>query len=616
MKQFLLATFVLFMVFNHTVAQKGYQVAIDLRKVQKDRLAVNIQTPKVMAESIAFHLPKIVPGTYAIHNYGAYVSNFKAYDRAGTLLQVEHPDANTWIIKGAQNLHHLSYEVDDSWDSPEIKGDIFEPAGTNIQQDSFFVLNSFGLIGYLKNLEERPYQVRISKPKGFYGATSLQPSKQSNPEMDVIQTRNYHTLVDAPILYCEPDTAWLKVGKTSVLIAVYKQGQKNIAKTLLKDIKPVLEAHRSYFGGKLPVDKYAFLVHFSNRKNLTRFGALEHSQSCFTFLPSNLPASEESSIFRDIAAHEFLHILTPLNIHSEEIGHFDYIDTKMSKHLWLYEGLTEYAAHHSQLRAGLIDLQTYLDRQASKINNATSMFNDSLAFTELSLGALDKYKSQYQNVYEKGALIGLCLDALLLQKSNGKYDTRALMSDLAKQYGPHKSFKDPELFDKIAELTYPEVRAFFKKHVENGEPLPLAETFATLGVTYNPKGETKMVQKQILFGMALGPDRKTLSVQSLDEATDLGKRIGFQVGDKFVSMNGLAFDMTSYQSCFEHYSTHSQLGDTVTFVVKRKISDTEEKELTLQADIREEIVPAILINPDPTASAQQLAIRSVWMGKK
>jgi hypothetical protein len=40
MRHFLLIAFGLFMVFNHTEATKGYQVAIDLRKVQKDRLEV------------------------------------------------------------------------------------------------------------------------------------------------------------------------------------------------------------------------------------------------------------------------------------------------------------------------------------------------------------------------------------------------------------------------------------------------------------------------------------------------------------------------------------------------------------------------------------------------
>ena len=56
--------------------------------------------------------------------------------------------------------------------------------------------------------------------------------------------------------------------------------------------------------------------------------------------------------FVDNAAHEFFHIVTPLSIHSEEIQYFDFNQPKMSEHLWLYEGSTEYHAHMVQEKYG------------------------------------------------------------------------------------------------------------------------------------------------------------------------------------------------------------------------------------------------------------------------
>ena len=53
----------------------------------------------------------------------------------------------------------------------------------------------------------------------------------------------------------------------------------------------------------------------------------------------------------DIAAHEFFHIVTPLNIHSEIIEHFNFVTPVPSQHLWLYEGTTEWAAHAMQFRS-------------------------------------------------------------------------------------------------------------------------------------------------------------------------------------------------------------------------------------------------------------------------
>lgn len=597
------------------VAQSNYRVKVDLTKTNNDRLNIEIYTPKVPNDQIAFHVPKIVPGTYSISNFGSFVSNFKAFDKQGDVLAVEHPDPNTWNISGAKKLGKVTYDVDDTWDTAEIKEDVFEPGGTSFEKDSAFVLNTFGLIGYLQGMEKKPFRVEVKHANGFYGSTSLQPSKNSTADVDVFETNNYHTLTDAPILYCKPDTAWIKVANASVLVSVYSASGKASAKLLVDDVKPILQAHATYLGGKLPVTKYAFLVYLSDKKNLTRYGALEHTQSCLTFMPDSFSPEELSSQFRDIASHEFLHIITPLGIHSTEIGDFDFIDAKMSKHLWLYEGLTEYAAHHSQVRSGAISLDEYLKRQAGKIKNSRKFFNDSLAFTALSLGALDKYKDQYQNVYEKGALIGLCLDVKLLSLSQGKYGTRELVADLAKKYGAKKSFKDEELFDKITELTYPAVKGFFKDFVEAGKPLPLSETFEALGIQYNPSATRKATETSMGFGAGLAPDRKQLIIANLDQATQLGKRLAFQIGDTFVSMNGQPFNLETYQACFGQYIASAKVGDKVKFVVKRKNAEGEEKEVSLEADLKEETENYIFIEANKELNASQERMRAAWLAK-
>ncbi|MGV2480957.1 UNVERIFIED_CONTAM: peptidase M61, partial [Salmonella enterica subsp. enterica serovar Weltevreden] len=89
--------------------------------------------------------------------------------------------------------------------------------------------------------------------------------------------------------------------------------------------------------------------------------------------------------------------------------------------------------------------------------NNRDNYNDTVPFTVMSKYVLDKYKKQYNNVYEKGAVIGMCLDIMLRYYSKGTYGTQDLMKDLAKKYGKNKSFKDDELFDDIEKLTFKEV---------------------------------------------------------------------------------------------------------------------------------------------------------------
>ena len=597
-------------------AQKEYQFSVDLTKPQDDKLTVNLLTPPIKGKEAVYHLPKIVPGTYSINNYGSYISNFQAFDKKGRSLKVEHTDKNSWRIQKAKKLHRISYQVDDTWDTPEITEDVFEPSGTNIEQGRIFVLNPFGFFGYFQGMERLPYEVNITKPEGFYGSTSLVNQSKNNDTKDIFVTSNYHELADAPMMYNRPDTVWLKVGNADILVSVFSPNSKVATKSLAADIKPVLEAQKDYLGGTLPIDKYAFIIYMSDRRDLTRYGALEHSLSSFYYLPETFSAEQLSKTMKDVAAHEFFHILTPLNIHSEEIGDFDYITPKMSRHLWLYEGLTEYAAHHAQLQAGIIDLSTYLDRQMDKIEHSRTQFNDTLSFTAMSSQVLDTYKDEYQNVYEKGALIGLALDLKLRQLSGGKYGTKDLMRDLSKTYGKDKSFKDEELFDKITELTYPEIRDFFRKHVEGGKPLPLEELFGAIGIEFDPAGEKKEVEKSFGINFALLPGTKTIVIANTSQATDLAKRLDLQPMDQIVEINDRPFNAETYAEVLQSYDEDFKLGDTVSFTVKRKVSADEMKEVKLTADLRETSVTYPTLEPEASPTAQEMQLRNAWMGRQ
>lgn len=591
-----------------------YQFSVDLSKVNNDKVLVELVVPRLKNKEVIYNLPKIVPGTYAIHNYGSYVSQFLATDKYGNRLEVEQIDKNSWKIFNSKKLHKLSYNIDDSWDTPEIKEDIFEPAGTNIQQDTLFLINTFGFFGYFKGYEKTPFQVSIKKPENIYGSTALPRTKRSSTEIDIFRTPNYHRLADCPIMYSKPDTTWLGIGNTKILVSAYSPTGKTTSKALARDIKPVLEAHSTYLGGRLPVNNYTFIFYLSNKENLTRYGALEHSHSSVYFLPEAMSEEQFSSTVKDMTSHEFFHIVTPLGIHSEEIGNFDFINPKMSKHLWLYEGITEYASHHSQLKAGVIDFTDYLDKQLEMIRIATTYFNDSLPFTELSSKTFEEHRGQYQNVYYKGALIGLCLDIKLRQLSKGKYGIQELLKDLAKRYGENKSFKDDLLFDEIADMTFPEIRDFFRSYVEGTSKLPLQDVFKSIGVEFDPNTKSQELEVAFNIGFGLTEDGQNLYIAKADEMTSLARRLAFQEGDVLISFNGKRFTLQTYAEIFQEYQLNAKEGDVVNWVVSRKINDNVE-EITLSAILQLETTysPTLKINDNLTEQQKQLKLW--WMGR-
>ena len=608
----------LFLCLN-TFAQKvsqnaNYQFFVDLTKVQNDKLEVSLITPKFSKDEVVYNMPKIVPGTYANYDFGRYVSDFKAFDTSGKALSVDKLDKNSYKIKGAKTLNKITYLVDDTWDSPEITGEyVFEPAGTNIEENKLFAINTHGFFGYFNDLKRQTYEVTFTKPTGFYGASSLTASK-SDAKNDTFVVPNYNDLVDAPIMYSKPDTTILKIGGADILIAVFSPNKKATSAEIAENVKTLLEAQKEYLGGTLPIKKYAFVIVLSDNLKSGSYGALEHSYSSFYYLPES--SSEElSQTVKDVCSHEFFHIVTPLNIHSDEIGNFDFNSPKMSKHLWMYEGMTEYAAGHMQMKYNLIDLPQYLNMLKSKIGNMTDRYKEDIPFTVMSADVLEKYKDQYQNVYEKGALIGLCLDVKLRQLSGGKYGTQNLMRDLSKYYGKEKSFNDNELFDKITEVTkFPEIRQFFAKYVEGKEPLPIQETLKSVGIDYlkSRKKKEKTLGYSV-YNLGINPESKSIFIIDEDGIDEFGKKLGFKAGDELVSLNGKKLDLQSFRVERSEYMTNAKDGDEVNYVVLRKDGDKKvETKLSGKLFIPE-VEEKNILSPMETPSEEQLKLQQAWL---
>jgi predicted metalloprotease with PDZ domain len=610
----------------------NYQYTVDLTRVVDDKVRVELLAPRISSSEITFYLPKIVPGTYAIADYGRYVTEFSAVDKKGRSLPFEKVNDNTWKIKNATRLHKISYWVNDSYDT-EISGPkIFEPAGTSIEENKIFVINSAGYFGYFENMKESPIVLNVIREKDFYGSTGLIPEKAGEPinsiklekapkgpdvRVDTYTTKDYSELIDSPLMYSRPDTAIIKVGNTEVLVGAYSPSKMIKAKDIANSVREVLLAQKEYLGGDLPVNKYAFIFYFTDQP-VTSFGALEHSGSSFYFMPE-IPIEKMNQQLRDFAAHEFFHIVTPLTIHSEEIEYFDYNDPKMSQHLWLYEGVTEYFAGNMQVKYGLITPEEYLDVLREKILTADT-FYDTVPFTDISKFTLTQYKGQYYNVYQKGALIGMCLDIKLRQLSDGKYGLQNLIADLSKKFGKEKPFEDAKLFDEITALTKPEIGEFLRKYISGPERLPLKEIFESVGVKY----VEKFISPELTLGlesnaMTIVEDGGSpkLSIASASLLNAQGKALGFMDGDVLIKMNGEVIPYNEeFKAFFERQQRGLEKGKKLSYTVLRKSESGDAKEVELSADVfvvdRE---VRHLLGFDGQATAAQTALRDSWISK-
>ncbi len=596
-------------LFAFTGHAQKYTVNIDLINVTDDKVNVTIQSPSLGKDSVEFHIPKIVPGTYSISDFGRFVSEFKAMDVDGNELQSSKLSENRWLIPMSSKLSKISFRVDDTFDS-QLDNKVFEPGGTNIEAErNVFIINTFGFIGYFEGFDKLPYEVNVSHPESLYGATSLIPEKVSNT-LDRFQADNYFNLADAPIMYSQPDTTSLEVGGAEILVSVFSPNKKLSSSQVMNEVKEILVAQKNYLGGTLPISKYAFLIYlFDSPSNSGSYGALEHSYSSLYFLPE-AGADMLAQTVRDVAAHEFFHIVTPLNIHAEQIGNFNFIKPEMSEHLWLYEGVTEYAANHVQVKYDLISTEDFLSNMRDKMVSS-ARYNRDLAFTEMSKNVLDEYENQYGNVYQKGALIGMCLDLKLLYLSDGKYDLQQLMRDLSKEYGKQKSFKDEQLFDKIASLTYPEVGEFLSTYVGGNKRLPFTEVLNYAGVEFL---EEKEVQTTTLgkIGIGLNEDQE-LYITNTSDMNDFGNSMGYLNGDVLLELNGEKVVLSTAQKMLDNYAKNTEPGSKVIVLVRREVKGKmKEVKLKGKAQAITTKEPYFLqLNEKPTDA--QLKIRKAWL---
>ena len=569
-------------------SQSKISVAMDLNQINNDQVTVTVKVPVTKATSLIYRVPKIIPGTYSEDDYGKYIEQFKALDANGKTLNVSKIDDNSWKIDNANKAKTITYQVNDTYDI-EDNHKIFSPAGSNIEKGINFMINIHAFVGYFDGFTNMPYELTIFHPEHLWGATAMNDLDASKTK-DVFVTNRYATLVENPIMYAKPDYTTFNVQGMEILIAVYSPNGLVTAESITPEMKKMITAQKNFLGDFNSTKKYAILLYLSDnsKPDAEGFGALEHPNSTTVVMPELLPKEELQEQLKDVVSHEFFHIVTPLSIHSKEIQNFDYNNPKMSEHLWMYEGVTEYFANLFQVNQGLINEEEFYKRMAGKIANASTM-NDMLPFTKMSSNVLIKpYKDQYLNVYQKGALIAMCIDIEIREKSAGKRGILDLMKQLSKEFGTEKAFDDSALFGKITALTYPELGAFLAKYVSGATPIPYSEYFAKMGVTktlISTDGNIFIKEQAPLI--TIDPNTKEISFIPNAPLHAFLKTVGIQGGDVLLSVNDKPYSLDNINDLIM-WSSSLKENELVQFTIRR---NGVEKKLSGKAVLPKEMIP-------------------------
>ncbi|WP_294263676.1 PDZ domain-containing protein [uncultured Chryseobacterium sp.] len=603
------------------VNAQSIKTTIDLVNVKDDKVPVTMEFPKMKSGDVKFHFPKTVPGTYSVDDYGRFVEGVKFMDNKGKEIPFTKVNDNNYALKNAQNLSKVTYLVNDSFDDEMDESKhkaVFSPSGTDIEAGKVYLINTHGFIGYIDNMQDVPYQLVVKKPNGFYGTTAL-VDQDSSDSTDTFTLANYAKVTDSPLMYTKPDYITFNAGGMDLVLGVYSPTGKYKASDFKENLEKTVIAQKKFLGDMNTNKKYAIMLYLAgnDEPHIKGFGALEHHESTSVVLPEMMPKEAIDKTITDVVSHEFFHTVNPLKTHSEEIHYFDYADPKMSQHLWMYEGGTEYFANLFQIQEGLITKDEFLQRMSEKIANSKN-YNDTMPFTVMSKNVLkDEYKDQYRNVYEKGTLLAMCLDIELRKLSNGEMGYRDMIRKLSQRFGENKPFKDDKLIDELVAVTgYPQVKDFYNKYIAGDQPTPYAQYLNMVGV------ETKKQETPPIFWFVKDPQQTGYDEKDnafvFDESSaqsPFAKSIGMKITDKIVALDGKTINIQNIQSFIEYAKTIKE-GQNVTVTVLRKNGDKTDKiDLKGKAILDKMTVETLQFKPNPTPAEQKL--QDQWLtGKK
>jgi predicted metalloprotease with PDZ domain len=474
----------------------GY--AINLNQRADDSFEVTAWVGGLTEANGIYQFAATAPGTYQVMDIGRFVRSFEAFDAMGQPIPVERVSVNQWKLSAPARARTLRYTVAETWDTPVDQHQIYLMCGTSMEQDHVLI-NPHAVIGYPTGMQARPIRLRIAYPAAWNVGTALERDRSG-----AYLAEDFDHLVDSPILLGRLSEARTRVTGVPVEIYTYSRTGKIRSSQLLGAMDDMLQA-AGRFLGKLPVDRYTFLYHFDQRAA----GAWEHSLSSEYVLQESEFTDSVGRYVTDIAAHEFFHIVTPLNLHSEIIEHFNFVTPVPSQHLWLYEGTTEWAAHAMQLRSGLKSLDEYLARVIQKMQTDRTRFDSTWSLRELALTSYsDSGQAQYGNIYMRGALTAGLLDIRLLELSGGRRGLQDLIADLTRRFGKRRAFPEATFVDTVVAMTYPEIRDFFERYVWDSERLPIAEYYGKLGIRLVEAPDGTPVRFEV--GSAATPAQRTL----------------------------------------------------------------------------------------------------------
>jgi predicted metalloprotease with PDZ domain len=553
---------------------------------------VTAEFPSSGKDTLYLSLPAWSPGAYEIQNYARYVRGFGATTPSGQTLFWDRFDKDTWRVVTGKSAR-VTVQFDFFGDTVDLSlarltGDFGQFLGTNL------FLFEEGQLG-------RPADVRFRIPAGWQVTTAL-PSAGSG----VYRAADYHELADAMTFVGRYSLDSLQVDGKWIRVALWPASDYTpaVASNLRGGIGKMAQVQNRVMGSA-PYDVYT--VFFNVIHEPVDFGGgLEHSSAQYDIMPAQAfasPSGTLGSFMYPLLSHEFFHLWNVKRIRPAEMWPYDYHAEQYTPLLWWSEGVTDYYADLTNIRAGLWSPDQFVQNVSDNIQQVESApepwsAEDGSEATWIN----EVYVNSSQLYYPKGSLLGLLLDISIRDATDNAHSLDEVMRALyTRYYRQGKGFTTADLLSELGKAGMPNVDAFYQRYINGRDSLPYDAVLGKAGITVS----RNRVSVPFL-GVATAPDSSAGLVVGSVTPGSSAAGAGVQVGDVLLSVGeiNVAPDQDWASTFRSRYRGRG--GQPLTIVVRRG-----GQTLTLETTVRERTSARFTLTRSGNLTLKQSRI---WQG--
>ncbi|MDB4224067.1 PDZ domain-containing protein [Granulosicoccus sp.] len=526
-------------------------------------------------------LPNWIPGSYMIRDFSRNIVSLTATS-AGREVSLEKLGKSSWQAEAGLAELIVEYKVY-AWD--------LSVRAAHVDQTHAFFNGTSAFLS-VDGQEQSTHNVVIERPVNdsaslFELSTTLKAVDVDAAGFGSYAAPDYDELIDHPVeIGTFKRLEFLACGvKHEVVLTgdCFFDEQR-----VIDDLTRICEYQINFFGAPAPVEHYVFMVMVVD----AGYGGLEHRASTALMITrENLPIAGEEKIsdkyldFLGLCSHEYFHTWNVKRIKPAQFVPFDLTAESYTQLLWFFEGMTSYYDDLVLARTGLIDTETYLgvlSKTLTRVQRGQGRLSQTV--TDSSFDAWNKFYKQDENApnaivsyYAKGALIALCLDALLRDKSNGDISLDTLMRVMWNRWlNTGAGLEEDEPQRLAAKLVDENLSDFFNQALFTTDELPIAQTLKKFGVSLDwcerlsssdvggvRKGSTK--QAGAIEGAAEQLIKPWLGANVVDAAGGVriiqimkdgpASKAGLSAGDVIVAINDLSVSKADIDNHLTRYAS-------------------------------------------------------------